>query len=228
MYNFEVNGIKIDVKDNQKDMNGWVVIENQSFSFDKTEIIHDEFIKDWPHIKLFGESTQDRYDLICRLASRSPEMSEWLSLKNILYSDTTQMPTWVKGYVDPNEYKLRARKLLVLSDLSAEYADKKSAAAREYTAAIRKLESEQALKARKIMDGDNVLKILCLNSSSLPISLQLAIEGYTPADKQQDISESRKVYAREMLIQFKIALLNAWKNQNISDIDDVVRELKTK
>lgn len=228
MAKFVNDGISIEVKGLPADKESWVSIQSASVEYDKRQTIIDKFAKDWPEVKLFGNTTDEKFDLLSRLASRSPDINEWLGIANIYYSDTTQMPLWLKEYVEPGEYRGKAEKLLLITENAAKYSNLKNEAAREFQAKIKKLDKDQAEGARKIVGGDKILKVISLDARSLPVSLQLAIEGYTPADKELDIAESRRVYTRELLIQFKRSLLTMLQEHPEVDIDKYVLSIRSK
>jgi len=228
-------GIKVGYKDgfiefNQPDKSedNWVVIKSESVAYDKKALILDKFRTDFPHLPISGVDDDVKFDNLTRLCGRTRELARWFAQANLLYSDLTQLPLYLKDHVEPGAYSKIKDKVLLLNKKAAANAEARRELALEYEKKVKRLDAEYKADVSKFIGSDKVLKIITLTAEAMPASLQLALDNYTPADKEVDIGESRKRYAREMLIQFKIKLLEIIEADPSIDIDELVSSMALK
>lgn len=228
-------GIKVGYKDgfiefNQPDKSedNWVVIKSESVVFDKKALILAKFTEDFPNLPISGVDDDVRFDVLTRLCSRTRALSRWYAQASLLYSDLTQMPAYLEGQVAPSDYAGIKDKILILNRKIAKDAEARRELARDYERKLKKLEEDAEIETAKIIGNDKVFEIITLTSEAMPSSLQLAIESYTPSDKSLEIGESRKKYAREMLIQFKVKLLQLIKADPTINIKRLIDEISLK
>lgn len=227
--------IKVEHKDgfiefNQPDKSedNWVIIKSESVAYDKKRLILDKFKSDFPHLPISGSDDDVKYDNLTRLCGRTRELARWYAQASLLYSDLTQLPLYLKDHVEPGSYTKIKEKILVLNKKAAANAVTRRELAIEYENKIKRLDSEYKSDVSKFIGSDKILKIITLTAEAMPASLQLALDNYTPADKEVDIGESRKRYAREMLVQFKIKLLEIIEADPSVEIDDLITSMALK
>lgn len=220
IFNNEVGGVVLKVKQPSKDESGWTVIEQQSFTIDKKDFILKEFYKDFPNLVIKD------FKQLSGVVSRSRKLSEWYSRASLLYADSIQLPLAFKDEFSPEQYKRYFKDMqsykenLALETLEIQ---KTSERFKKETDAIHE-------KFRKInqelIEKEKIYPILTLNKSDLPISTQIIIEDYTP--QTGDITQKRSAYAREILINYQKALIDLVKKEPKVDIQRVIDEMSTK
>lgn len=217
---FKQNGITVECPD--VDENNWTVVKEESIEYNKGQYILDAFNVDFPQFKV------NSYEQLVRVASRSKKLTEWLLNANIQYSDSTQLPLFLEGLVEPAEYKKVTQDMQSVKRIISEGSQERQLCAEKYKKAVQEIEAKEEEKLRKLKTDKTLLKILTLNSQYLPLTLQLSIEGYKSTIGSATVEESRKVYGREILIQYKQALVQAYVNNPDIDIDGIIEanELK--
>jgi len=216
------NALKIENVDHNfepsTNMSEWLVIKEESYTPDKQLFIVDSFKKNFKNVKLEG-NTEKCYDMIGKLASRSSVVSDWLAIANAEYSLEAQTPTYFKEHIEPKDFNNLQKSIIEFNKVIAKAQQDKQEAAENYKKQIQKIDNELDNKMKKFKSS-NFLKILTLPSSALPITLQLAIENYTPTS---DDSPTKRVYLREVLTNYKIYLLKEIKQNPNLDIDELIK-----
>lgn len=69
-------------------------------------------------------------------------------------------------------------------------------------------------------------RVISMNTTELPLTLQLAIENFTPANDVN--SPNKKAYARELLIRYKLELIKMIKNDPSININLVIESMQEK
>lgn len=221
MFNFEVNEKSYGINLPDRDKNNWVVIKEESLKYDKGALVLDSFNKEFPHLQM------DSYEKLVLVCGRSRKLSEWLIMANLKYSEFAQMPSYLEDLVEPSEFKIIQGKITSINEQIASYSAKKQKLAEKYKSDLRNLEAEESKKISEAKGDNKALIILSLNQTQLPASLQLAIENYEPSDKT-DLQESRRVYAREVLISYKKSLLQVIKDVPEVDVLKLIEENELK
>jgi hypothetical protein len=216
LYTIRVDKLNIDVEDIPTDTSKWVVIKEESYRPDKRKFVLDRFKKDYPQIPV-----KDDVDTIYALCSRSAALTQWLAAVNMQYSITESEPTYYRDKLDPSRFSTVSEQLLSIRSINRE----KSAA--ELEAANRYKQEMENISRRFTVPSDIVkeTRVIMMNSTELPLSIQLSIENYTPAQRG---GPDRKAFAREALIRYKVALLDLIKKDSNVDIEKVIKENLTK
>jgi hypothetical protein len=207
-------GIRVDVDDSSND---WVIIKDENYRPDREEFVLSYFRKDFPDVKVPDVSK------VYALCSRSAILAQWLSSVNMQYSLQEQVPTFYRQLVDPEEYKKAYDDITENARLNRDRAMEEFKASSNFKNEMSKI-AEKYNRKRKM--NSIYSRVITMNSTELPLTLQLAIENYTPAD---DASlPNVKAYAREILIQYKISLIKYIKDNPNVDIEALIKENQTK
>jgi hypothetical protein len=190
----------LEVKLPDETLDNWVVVKQQSIKYVKGDIILEKFNKDFPH------AVVDSYDVICDLASRSTKISEWLVNANTIYSELAEMPLYLDGLVEPKIYKGLTQDIQRINETIGSFSQSRQQLAEKYKSELKILEKKEKEAINKIKGDNKFLRVLTLNTTSLPLTLQLMINGYSPSNSE-NLQESQKVFAREMLINYKVSLI---------------------
>jgi hypothetical protein len=190
----------LEVKLPDETLDNWVVVKQQSIKYVKGDIILEKFNKDFPH------AVVDSYDVICDLASRSTKISEWLVNANTVYSELAEMPLYLDGLVEPKIYKGLTQDIQRINETIGSFSQSRQQLAEKYKNELKILEKKEKEAINKIKGDNKFLRVLTLNTTSLPLTLQLMINGYSPSNSE-NLQESQKVFAREMLINYKVSLI---------------------
>lgn len=205
-----------DVDGPPTDENKWLIVVEEKYRPDKQKFIYEEFIKDYPDIKAIDA------DQVYALASRSSKLNNWLSKKNLEYAIKEGSPTFYRDYVEPDVYDKASKVIQKLNEVNAKKAAEQAAAASKYQDTLKEIDD----KYSRLLSTDNsIAKVLNINTTALPLSIQLAIDNYTPAGSS---SPNQKAYARECLVNYKIALLKAIKNDQKIDIEKLIKDQQEK
>lgn len=212
---FKINSENYEIVVNKPDLDpdGWTVVKQESLSYDKGSMILSKFNEEFPNLAI------DSYELLCKICSRSRSLNEWLITKNLEFSEYSQLPLFLVDKITPASYKTLQVDIVKLNGTVAAFAKKRELLAREYEANLVKLEAEELKEVVKLKGNNKILKVLALNSTYLPITIQLAIENYIPTDS---LADSRRTYGRECLIQYKSALIDLIIDNPDINIDDVI------
>lgn len=207
-----------------KDPNKWLIVKDESSKPDKKKFMLDQLKADEPNISNSLEQAETdkdkRYELLMKLVSRSKALAEWLKRANDKYSLSAVMPTYYDKIVKPEDYDASRRKIEKISELAARKQLELNQAAVEYRNKCLLIENRYNGLINPLKD-DNITKVLTLSSDQLPISIQLAIESYNPGTPST--LPTKDVYAREMIAQYKILLLQQLTTQPDLDIDSIIK-----
>lgn len=190
----------LEVKLPDESLDNWVVVKQQSIKYVKGDIILEKYNKEFPH------AIVKSYDVICELASRSTKLSEWLVNANSIYSELAEMPLYLDGLVEPKIYKGLTQDIQKINETIGNYSQSRQQLAEKYKSDLKLLEKKEKESIDKIKGNNKFLRVLTLNTTSLPLTLQLMINGYSPSNSE-NLQESQKVFAREMLINYKVSLI---------------------
>jgi hypothetical protein len=216
------------VKDVGVKEDDWVVVKSQSVTFDKNDYFIREFNKDFPNFELLGSSSFEKFTFLAEACARSPIMREWFAATSVKYSDTTQLPLYLKDKVAPSDYKKYVAKILDIKDELSQIVKSRNELAKAYNESLKQLKAEEDDIISRSIGQDNVLKILFLNTESLPFSIQLKIQGYEPKNANIDVATSKRRLAQEYLVQFKTGLLDLVREKPDIDLDSVLSEVAVK
>lgn len=204
-----------------KDPNSWVIIQDENTSLNKNLYIKNLFQKQFPNVTLPDE-LDEAYKLITNLASRSLIISEWLRVANLQYSDVALLPSWLSNYTTPSEYRNLQSTITDYNMVSSEESREATEAAEEYKKKLNNIREKYKKQRMLFKTQSKMLVILTLPTNKLPISIQLAIENYTPAKIEN--APNAKVYTRELLTNYKIFLLQKLKQDPTIDIEQLIND----
>lgn len=211
-----------DVEDN------WITIESRSVTFDKNDFYIKQFNRDFPDYKLLGTNEQEKFTFLSELCGRTQAMQTWFAATSIQYSETTQLPLYLKNRVAPDVYDTVQENLLLVKDKLAVIIKERNELAIKYKADLKLLEAKERNVVKKTIGDDNLLKIVSLTTASLPLSIQMKIQSYMADSNDLDVSDNRRRYAQEYLAKFKVALIDLNEMNKIPDIDELLNELTLK
>lgn len=219
----KINGTVIKVPDIEQDAEKWFISKEEAYQPDKDAFIEERFKKDHPIIK--GANA----DTIYALCSRSSTLANWLASVNVEYAQSAALPSFYSDLVTPSDYKVTMEVITGINKVEAERAKELQKAAIAYREAIKTINVEKDAEVKKIRDTAGTiatpLEIILMNTTKLPLTLQLAIENYTPKDRK---APSRRAYAREVLINYKRTLLDIWVKDKKFNISKAIDELASK
>lgn len=226
--NIDTSKGKLVVEDVAVNEDDWIVIKSQSVVYDKQSFIISQFMADFPNFTILGTDDIEKFKFLTELCGRQPALRRWFAAVSIKYSDTTQLPLYLKDRVAPDEYKTIQENLLKMKDELAEIVNKRNDLAVKYSADLDNLKDQEDSIIKKSIGGNNVMKIINLSTEALPLSIQMRIQSYDPKTSDIDLSDSKRRIAQEYLIKFKIALLDLVKEQQLIDIDALLNEIELK
>lgn len=225
---FESDFGVLNVNDPAISEDGWITIQSQSVVYNKAEFVVEAFNRDFPGYNVLGYNIDEKFNFVTELCSRQPALREWYALTSLAYSDTTQLPLYLKESVAPDHYKRIQDKLLEMKDDLAQIVRARVELAEKYTEDLKRLKIEEQNIIKRSLGVDNVLKIVNLSTECLPLSIQMMIQGYNPKDHDLDVADSRRRIAQEYLAQFKIGLLKLNDENPNLDVDKLIEHLQLK
>lgn len=211
---------KISVTTPQTDESGWYVTQQQSFTIDKGDFMLEQFSKDFPKFKVTD------YDVLQRIVGRSTKLQDWFQKTSLLYADSIQLPVAFKELFNPEDYNRYYKDILNYKQILADESAEIETLSDKFTKELNEIKLKYKQKGEQILGKEKVYKVLSMNSSDMPISLQIEIEGYTPVTG--DVTQKRRMYGREMLLKYQRALLQLIKDDSSIDIDAIIDENRVK
>lgn len=194
----------------------WLIIQDEKYRPDRGAFILERFIESYPNVNVKGDVTK-----IYALCSRSAALGEWLAAQNLDYALIQNEPTFYRDIIDQDSYKAVSSELQENSTRGRDRANEELVAARKYKDEMDKIDKKYSKFKFKLKES----RIINMNSTELPLTLQLAIENYTPSSSD---SPNRRAFARELLINYKISLLTAISDDPSIDIEALIRDSYTK
>lgn len=218
----------INIDDVSGNEDEWVVIESQSVTFDKHAFFIEEFEKQFVGYALLGSNNFEKFTFLSELCGRTEAMRLWFAATSIKYSNTTQLPLYLKECVAPDKYKEVLDKLLELKDKLAVVTKERNDLAVKYQADLKALNNKERDIVKKTIGDDNIVKIVSLTTESLPLSIQMKIQSYQANSADADLADGRRRLAQEYLAKFKKALIKLNDEQPIKDLDALLNEITLK
>jgi hypothetical protein len=225
---FDTSFGKVNLDEVGKTEDDWITIASQSVTIDKNRFYIDEFKSDFPNYTLLGSNDLEKFKFLSELCGRSPELRKWYASVTIRYSDTTQLPLYLKNSVAPDEYNRVQEKLLALKDKLAVIIKKRNDLSAKYSADLERINEEEREVVNKTIGDDNIVKIVSLTTESLPLSIQMRIQSYMANSSDADVADNKRRLAQEYLAKFKVALIKLSNENPNLNIDDLVSELQLK
>lgn len=196
----------------------WLISREEALRPEKKQYILEKFLKRFPNLKVKDA------DQVYNLCSRSNFLNNWLSETNLTYVDQVKIPAYAIDILDTKKVKESFDVVNKINELNSKRAAEIKELADNFKNNLRKIEDDSKYKYEGELS--NEVKILLLNTTDLPLTLQLAIENFTPA--ANDAFPDTRAYAREMLYQYKKSLFLLAKEKPENDINIVIKELKEK
>lgn len=209
---------RIDVELINKPINEWYVSVEEDYKPDYRKFIIDKFEEKYPMLKGKYDWTQ-----LNSLISRNEQLLKYKATVDGEYAISASIPKYYEDIVDKDQYTTARNKLSKLKDLEAKRAQALIKASEDYKQKCSDI-NEDYDKELDEFDVDPVTMIASLPSTKLPLSIQMLIEDYSPADTSD--SNTKRKFAREMLVRYKIALLKA--HNDGKNIKELIEENVTK
>lgn len=216
--NFELKGadISLTIDKVSADSKDWQIVETENYRPDKAKYVEDKWKESFP------KQPNLSYGKISSLASRSRLINDWLISTNASYATAVAPPLWLQKEITPDEYSRAINKVQAISSLAADRAKLEAQAAAEYKGKLKKIEKDFNDGMEKAKANDNIAKILTIQSTDLPVSLQLSIDNYTP--KAQEGAPDQRAFAREVLTSYRISLIKYVKANPKCDIQEIINK----
>lgn len=208
----------IEVELINKPLNEWYVSIEEDYKPDYRKFITDKFEQKYPALLGKYEWTQ-----LNSIISRNEQLLKYKALVDGEYSITANVPKYYEQVVDKDQYSAARIKLSELKKIEANRAQELISASEDYKEICTRIDAKYEKKLSEF-DFDNITLIASLPSTKLPLSVQMLIEDYSPADTAD--SNTKRKFAREMLIRYKIALLKA--HNDGKDVRKLIEENVTK
>lgn len=216
------SSLSIKVPDVPTDPSAWYVVSDLNYKPDRGDFLLKKFSQDFPNITLIKNGELDQLYALC---SRSRKLSEWLAQANGEYVQTETVPTFYKNVLTPSQFEDAQKIVTRMSGHAKERAVDEANALKEYKAKLLEAGVKYS-KSISAIPSNKQVDVLAINSTSLPLTIQLMIENYTPAAGAG--APDQKTYARELLIRYKVALLNIVKANPGINIATIIEEASLK
>lgn len=222
--NFETKYGSIPVSTvNIDDLDGWKVILSDTYKPDRGVYMLQKFYDDYPNLV----STCPDVDMLYKLCARSAKLGLWLKESNAQFVLEVAPPFYLKEMITPIEFSEASSIVIEINKTNRVLASEQEIIVNEFKRKMAQASDKQRKSVEKF-NKNNIARIITLNSTALPVTLQAMIENYTPSSKSE--SPDRKTYAREVLISFKCSLVEFFKNPINAkvDFDSLLDELSEK
>lgn len=204
----------------EPDQSGWYYIKQQSFTINKDDFILERFNEDFPHLKV---NDIKQFELVL---SRSTILQDWYAKTSLIYTDSIQLPVAFKDLFKPDEYQGYFKDMQQYKNNLAKQSGEIENASKEFTKKVDLINDKYKKLNDIIIASNKIYPILTLTGQLLPLSIQIEIENYTP--KTGDVTQQRTVYAREMLINYKRALITKLKDDESIDVLQLIEDNRVK
>lgn len=186
----------------------WYVVQQQEFKIDKEEFILEKYNKDYPNFKI------NDFRKLLRIVSRNEKLQSWYAKTSLLFADTIQLPLAYKDLFLPDEYKEMFTDISMYKKNLAKESEEIQTLSNKFNKDLEEIQDRYKNKNKDLLSKNKYYPIITMNSNKLPLRIQLQIEDYSP--QTADVVEKRKVFAREMLINYKRALIKyVSENENV-------------
>lgn len=216
----EISGKKLRVQKPQKNSDQWVCVQSESVEVDRQGFMLDQWVKTYD--KRFPVKD---FDQLVRICGSNRAFTEWYALTSALYSETTQVPLFLKGMIDPNEYKDKSRLISEINRVNSAGSARLQAFARKVELERKVIEKEIEEDIKKLLAKDKIVRVLTLNSTYLPMSITLLIDNFSPKENPDVMKD---LFAREMLISYKKSLVQLIIDDPDIDIEYFINSGLTK
>lgn len=212
-----VDSIEVDIP--QSDEKSWFITNSQSISVPKDVFMLDAFKRDFPQFDIKDFKT------FTSILSRSVALQDWYSIQSGNFIRTIELPSFLSEVLTPMKYNSIKGSLSSYNKVLSTEGKAIKELSDKYDSDIKKIKENTSKSILSII-SDPVVRVLIMNSSEMPISLQIKIEDYTP--KTEDITQSRDRYAQELLHNYQRSLIKLISEKPDVNIDSVINGLKVK
>lgn len=192
-----------------EDGNKWFCKKDDLNKPNKRKFIEERFIAK------YGRELE--FDMIAKLVSRSEALRNWYAKQLEDFILEVDVPEYYANILTPIEFKQLSVEVAKVNKNYALESKELNIISEKYKKDCEQVRNNYKIK-NDLLFSNKLVKILTLNSESLPIGLQLKLENYTPSD-QDDIRTSA-LYGRELLVRYKISLIEALKRGE--DVDTII------
>lgn len=224
MFNFIYNGKAISVKDAPENFDDWTIRKSEILTYEKSEVILKAFIAKFPHITLLGDTNEEKYEYITKVASRNKALLEWFTLEKLNFSELATLPGYLKDIIDPKSFKRIQKDITKVNDTIAKFSEERVKASEEYKRKLKDIDRQEQMEF-SVAKSNKIVKILTLTSQSLPMSMAFALEKFNTKAAIDDFEEKKKLYIRELLTNFKVTLIKFINDNPDTDVDDLINQL---
>jgi len=209
-------------------LDDWIVVQEGSVAYDRETAMLSAFKRDFPGLSLLGRNEKEQFDYLNKVVSRSSFLREWSNNFGVSYVAAVTLPLYLKEIVTPAEFESSRIILNRCNDIISANNITRDRMADDYKAKLKLLNESETKSIQQIRASSKIVAVLTIKQEDLPLSIQMAIEGYTPKDPSLDVASSRKKYSRECLIRFKRALLIQVNKDPNFDVDSAVNNFRSK
>lgn len=206
--NYSIDVDSVDIKNPDK----WKIVESETYRPSKDNFILNKFHSDWPQHKVAAKSAE----MVYSICSRATILINWLREANASYSIETTPPLYLEGIISPEKFINATESLNEINNINREYSIKNQKTAKNFNEEMDNNTAEHVKKLEKFKEN-KIVRILNMNSTELPISMQFMIENFTPTVNANSVD--KKTYARELLVNYKVSLLKFFNEENNKDIN---------
>lgn len=201
-----------------KSKDDWYTIESETIALSRNIEIVNRFEEEF-NIKLNQKDDNANISYFFEIVSRNNSVREWYTKQKLIFNEVSEIPKYISENLTLDEYSITKQNLIRSKKLTVEVSTKIQELSERYQKDI-KAEKEKINKFVK-EGNDRFFEVLNLGVNDLPLELTIKVMNYVPSD-DEDIS-SQKVYAREMLIQYKIFLINKLKENPDISVYDLIK-----
>lgn len=216
-----INIGSLEIKLPANDPKDWKIVVDEKFKPDRGAYILAAFVEAFPEVA----SKISTVDEVYALSSRSKKLTEWLANMNVIYSQQANTPIWYRDAIPAGKFKKAADILTKVNFAEASRSAELEKASNEYRNKCREINEKYNKNINSIAKDDKYVQVMALNTTSLPLTLQLLIEKFSPAEGS-DISA--KAFGREVLASYKLALIAKINEDEKFDVQAEVATNATK
>lgn len=210
---FKIGGVELPALSTNP--NEWNTSKEEVYRPDKGKFILNFFRDKLPAMKF------DNVEQCYKLCSRNKSAASILADANGEYASIEKMPQFYRDTITSSEYNRISGKIREANSIQSSLAESLNNENIKYRAAIRELQDEADSKLSKLF-SDKLLRVVALSSQELPATLGRIIDDYSPVN---DVTyPSQQALAKELLVNYKVALLAKLKENPNIDIDMLIEE----
>lgn len=202
----------------------WKTTQTEDYQPDRELFVYNAFIRDYPDLPL-PRDQEAAIITIYSLCSRSSALGSWLKNINSSYAAEAVLPRYIEGIVSPETFSKAQKTLTQISKIQADKSRRELLANEKYKKEMADIEKNFENETSKLT-GDKIIRILNVKSTELPLTLQLAIENFTPSEDAN--APDRRTYAREVLLRYRISLFQYLQRNPSANIAEVIEGMRLK